>query len=320
MGHVRTLISDRLGRLRRPTGPADEAESPAEEHGTAVERYWNRHTVKSHRFRTAKESEDYLEWRFAEYPLFREFTGLWGDHDGEVVLDYGCGPGNDVTGLAVHTDAKRVVGLDVSATALDLAARRLALHGVEEGRVELARVSDGVPSIPLDDDSVDHVVCLGVLHHTSDPTLILREFARVLRADGTASVMVYNRQSVWFHLYTAYERMLIEGAFPGLEVEEAFARNTDGPECPISRCYYAEDFLSLCREAGFDAEYLGGYLSRHELRCLERSWAPAIADARLGSEHRDFLRALTFDLKGYPLFQGSHAGIGGSYRLTRPAG
>ena len=47
---------------------------------------------------------------FDDYPLFREFAHPWGDHDGEVVLDYGCGPGNDVTGFLLHTKAKRVIG------------------------------------------------------------------------------------------------------------------------------------------------------------------------------------------------------------------
>ena len=85
--------------------------------------------------------------------------------------------------------------------------------------------------------------------------------------------------------------MILEGAFPGLDVEEAFARNTDGPDCPISRCYRDEDFTSLCQDAGFECGYVGGYLSRRELRSLEESWVAAIADGRLGDEHRDFLRA-----------------------------
>ena len=39
--------------------------------------------------------------------------------------------------------------------------------------------------------------------------------------------------------------------------------------------------------SGFEAEFVGGYLSRQELRSLEQSWAEALADERLGGEHRD---------------------------------
>ena len=75
----------------------------------------------------------------------------------------------------------------------------------------------------------------------------------MLRPGGRGCVMVYNRDSVWFHLYTAYERMIVDDAFPGLDVDDAFTRNTDGPDCPISRGYRGPDFLALCEEAGFEA-------------------------------------------------------------------
>ena len=321
MPDVRATITNGLHGLRsraraRTTGNRRRGEAES----TAVDSYWDRHTVRADRFRTPRASERYLEWRFAEYPLFREFSGLWGQHDDQVILDYGCGPGNDVTGFAVHTRARRIIGLDVSQTALDLAAKRLGLHKVANSRVELKRVADTDPAIPLADDSVDHVNCQGVLHHTSDPQAILREIARVLRPSGTASIMVYNRDSVWFHLCTAYERMIVDDAFPGLDAEQAFARNTDGPDCPISRCYRGDDFLAMCRGAGLAGDFVGGYLSRHELRTLKRSWARALADERLAPEHRDFLRELEFDFNGHPLYRGRHAGIGGTYRLRRATG
>jgi SAM-dependent methyltransferase len=283
----------------------------------AVDHYWTEHTVRAERFKSRRASERNLEWRFGEYPLFREFSGLWGDHDGEVILDYGCGPGNDLTGFAINTGARRIIGLDVSQTALDLAERRLELHGVGRDRVELLHGADGDPAIPLDDATVDHVNCQGVLHHTSDPEAILGELARVARPGGTGTIMVYNRDSVWFHLYTAYERMVVEDMFPGADVHEAFRRNTDGPDCPISHSYPPEEFVALCRDAGFDGEYVGGYLSKHELNVLDRSWARAIADVRLASEHRDFLRALSYDFAGRPMYAGRHAGIGGTYRLRK---
>ena len=284
---------------------------------TAVDQYWTRHTVRAKRFRSRRASERYLEWRFDQYPLFREFSGLWGAHDGDVILDYGCGPGNDVTGLAINTSARKIIGFDVSQTALDLAAARLALHGVGD-RVQLLRGADDDPAIPLDDDSVDHVNCQGVLHHTSHPGAIVAELARVLRPGGTATIMVYNRSSLWFHLYVAYERMIVEDAFGDVDVHEAFRRSTDGPECPISRSYPPQEFAALCVEAGFAVDYAGGYLSKRELQVLERSWAKALVDPRLDSEHRDFLRALTFDHAGRPMHAGYHAGIGGTYRLQLP--
>jgi len=282
-----------------------------------VDRYWTGHTVNSRAFITARGSERYLEWRFAQYPLFREFSGLYGDHAGETVLDYGCGPGNDVVGFAVHSEARRVIGMDVSDTALRLARHRLALHGIGDERVSLVRLSDRRHEIPLDDASVDFVSSQGVIHHTSDPLAILRELHRVLRPGGTGSVMVYNRDSVWLHLYVAWERQVRDGAWPGMSTLEAFGRSTDGEDCPIALCFSGEEFVALCEQAGFEAEYLGGYLSQHELRALSESWGFAIGDPRLADEHREFLRGLRYDYAHRPMTDGLHAGIGGTYRLWR---
>ena len=107
---------------------------------------------------------------FEQYPLFREFSGLWGDHDGEVLVDYGCGPGNDLVGFAIHTGARKIIGIDVSPKALGMAAERLALHRVDPTRVELIHKSDASAAIPLADASADYVQSQGVIHHAPTPT------------------------------------------------------------------------------------------------------------------------------------------------------
>lgn len=282
-----------------------------------VDRYWTRHLVRSDDFATPEESAEYLEWRFREYPLFREFSGLWGDHSGQVVLDYGCGPGNDVTGFLIHTDAAEVIGIDVSPTALERARKRIGLHDVPQDRYRLLQVSDAEHTVPLPDESVDFFQSQGVLHHTTDPEAILRDIRRVLRPGAEGRIMVYNRASVWFHLFCCYEVQVVDGLYADLSPEEAFQRTTDGPDCPIALCYEPEDFVALCDRAGFDAEFLGGYLSRFELERLERARDAAIADERLGDEHREFLRELEMDDDGYPTWRGKHAGVGGSYVLRR---
>jgi ubiquinone/menaquinone biosynthesis C-methylase UbiE len=237
------------------------------------------------------------------------------DHADDVVLDYGCGPGNDLVGFSVRGKARRVIGLDVSMRALELARGRLALHGLDSSRVELMQVSDAAPAIPLGTGSVDYLYCEGVLHHASHPAEILSELRRVLRTGGRGHLMVYNRNSLWFHLYTAYSRQVVDGAFPGLSVDDAFQRNTDGEDCPIARAYRPEEFAALCRDAGFRVEFLGGYFASLELDLFRSTLQPALADSRLAVEQREFLSNLTVSTDGYPRYKRRYAGVGGVFRV-----
>lgn len=300
---------------RREGGPA--INSLLAEQSTPVDHYWSEHTVNSKPFRTTSESERYLQWRASVYPLFMEFMNLYGEHDDQVVLDYGCGPGNDLVGFALYTQAKKIIGIDISEKALSLAQQRLALHRVGSERIELIHSSDSVTTIPLEDESIDYVHCAGVLQHTSSPETLLKEFYRILKRGAEACVMVYNRDSVWLHLYTAFQRMIVEGVFHGMSALEAFSKNVDGEDCPLARCYSADEFMAICAEIGFEPEYVGGYLSDTELESLKLYREEALQSSKLAEEHKHFIASLTFDERGYPVYRGKYAGIGGVYRLYK---
>jgi ubiquinone/menaquinone biosynthesis C-methylase UbiE len=184
-------------------------------------------------------------------------------------------------------------------------------------RVQLIKTSDSAVRISLDDSTIDYLYCEGVLHHTSDPQATLKEFFRIMKPHSRGCIMVYNRNSLWVHLYTAYYKVILQGAFPGMTIEEAFSRNTDGESCPISRCYDSAEFGSMCRQAGFEVEYVGGYFSVLELDMLKQYGEIALRELRLAKEHREFLRNLTLDGRGFPIYRGKHAGIGGVYALSK---
>lgn len=315
-GRMRTAVERQLLK-RRPYGVDIPVTWADRGPSTDVARYWTGHLVRSRPFISARHSARYLEWRFREYPRFRELSGLYGVHDGETILDYGCGPGNDLVGFAIHTNARRIIGADVSSSALALAMQRLSLHPQAEGRVELFQLAEDDIALPLPDASIDFLSSQGVIHHTSDPDAVLAELARVVRPGAAGSVMVYNRDSVWFHLSTAYELQIIEGRWADETVDEAFRHNTDGPDCPISRAWSPETFVAMCERAGFEADFLGGYPSRMELDSMRRWLDRGRRDERLADEHREFLARITFDPDGLPMRDGVYAGIGGTYRLRR---
>ena len=285
---------------------------------TSVDNYWSGHTVSSRQFLSAKESERDLLKRNAAYPLFTRLMDLYGDHTGETVLDYGCGPGNDVTGFLLWSNARKVIGVDVSDKALERARQRLAFHRIDTARIELIRISDSTGKIPLPDATVDWLHCGGVLHHTSHPDDIVSEFYRVMKPGAQGRLMLYNRDSVWYHVWIAYAQSIVNNAYPGQTVDQAFTKSTDGPDCPVSDAWAPQRVLDMISAAGLEGTFRGGYLNEVELDWLRKYGDGARIDERLAAEHREFALGLELDEHGYPMWHGKYAGIGGVYTISKP--
>jgi len=282
-----------------------------------VDAYWAEQTIPNPDFDSVEASELHLAERARYYPLFREYMDAYGDHTGQTIVDYGCGPGNDTLGFAVGSNASHILGIDVSRKALRMARLRLQLHGLTAERVQLLQISDAIPTIPLAGESIDYIHSLGVLHHTTHPGAILREMHRILRPGGQACLMIYNRDSIFVHLWIAYTQMLVHGYYTGLGLDAAFAVSTDGQTCPISRCYRPDDWMELTIAAGFEPRFVGGYFAQLELDQFRGQLEAALADERLGNESRQFLSELDSDEHGYPRYRGATAGHGGVYVLTK---
>jgi SAM-dependent methyltransferase len=84
-------------------------------------------------------------------------------------------------------------GLDIAAGPVEMVRYRLANLGLDdsEARVRVGSALD----IPHEDESFDHVITIGCLHHTGDVPRAVAEVERVLRPGGRAVVMLYNRHS-----------------------------------------------------------------------------------------------------------------------------
>jgi SAM-dependent methyltransferase len=234
--------------------------------------------------------------------------------DGEVVLDFGCGPGHDLVGFAEYGKAARIVGIDVSASSLAEASQRLALH---DASVDVHLASPADPGLPFEDESVDYIHSSGVLHHIPDPGPVLREFHRVLKPGGKGRFMVYFQDSLWYHLYVSYHLRRLRTDYSGLTQQDAFTRSTDGPNCPVSRCYTAQEATNLLQEHGLECRFIGSAISLLEMSLLPSRFE-AMMHEGLEHQHRDFLAGLRFDDRGVPLHRGAVAGIDAVFEFTKP--
>src|SRR5262249_4512482 len=117
-------------RMTEPSPAIGYASSPASDLARRSAEHWTRHNVTQHRrFASAAESLAYLHWRNDQYPGYIELMPV--DRvTGMTVLDFGCGPGNDLVGFSQYSKPRHLIGVDVSPSSLAEARERLKLHGV----------------------------------------------------------------------------------------------------------------------------------------------------------------------------------------------
>jgi SAM-dependent methyltransferase len=161
---------------------------------------------------------------------FAEFAH-WRDRD---VLEIGCGVGTDTVRFA--RAGARITAVDLTDTAVALTRRHLETEGLE-GLVRQADAED----LPFADDSFDLVYSWGVLHHTPDTKQAVREVARVLRPDGEARVMLYNRRSLF-----AFGVWILRGAVKRRSLAAALAT----VESPGTKGYTRDELRELFAPLG----------------------------------------------------------------------
>jgi len=101
------------------------------------------------------------------------------------VLDVACGEGYGSAMLARR--AKHVIGVDISAEAVQLAAAKYA----DQRNLEF-RTGDAT-AIPLDDGSVERIVCFETIEHLREQGAMLAELRRVLAPTGLLFLSSPNR-------------------------------------------------------------------------------------------------------------------------------
>jgi SAM-dependent methyltransferase len=160
-----------------------------------VREYWNtyindveviKEPLGSHEFFDALE-----QYRYDKIDFLKSYVDF-DRYAGKTVLEVGCGPGVDL--LQFARAGARVHARDLTENAVALARANLAREGheadIQQGNAE---------ALDFEDDTFDVYYSNGVLHHTVDTERAVSEAHRVLKPDGEAIVMLYNRYS-WFNL------------------------------------------------------------------------------------------------------------------------
>jgi 2-polyprenyl-3-methyl-5-hydroxy-6-metoxy-1,4-benzoquinol methylase len=221
-----------------------------------VREFWERNPLWSGESSFVTGSREYFEEHRRVY-IADVFAGhldqrIFPDPDHrDSVLDLGCGPGFWTVELGLR-GCQQLVAADLTTRALDLAARRCDIYGVD------ARFSfQNAESMSFDSETFSHVNCQGVIHHTPNATACVAEIARVLRPNGTALISVYYRNILlrnwrglswcgriaaragWGLAGRGRERMLM------ITDPDELVRMYDGAANPIGKAYSAIEFRQM---------------------------------------------------------------------------
>jgi SAM-dependent methyltransferase len=174
-----------------------------------VRGYWERHIhdleITRHPVGSRGFFDDLDQYHFEKLHHLPRLIDFDSYRD-RAVLEVGCGAAVDLARFA--RGGARATGVDVAASAIELARTNFAQQGLQGD----LRVADG-EHLPFTDDTFDLVYAHGVVQYTPDPQRLVDECRRVLKPGGQAIFQVYNRVS-WLNALSQVMKV-------GLEHEDA---------------------------------------------------------------------------------------------------
>lgn len=116
---------------------------------------------------------------------------IWAQVSGKVVLDFGCGSGDEVIELA-QRGARKVIGVDIQTQALSIARRAADRAGVAERCAFSTEARE----------QVDVILSLDGFEHYAEPETVLRTMRRLVKDDGRVLVCF---GPPWLHPYGGHQ-------------------------------------------------------------------------------------------------------------------
>lgn len=216
---------------------------------------------------------------------------------GNLVLEAGCGVGAQTVTLASRNPGAHFVALDLAMTSLRQARQRASAAGLPN----VVFLQGDVFQLPFAAESFDHLFVCFLLEHLARPLEALRRLAKVLRPEGTITVIEGDHGSAYFHpdsdaarqaiacqvrlqakvggnanIGRALYPLLVEAGFGAVRVSPrqvyADASRPGMVDGFIRKTFTA--MIASVREAALQAELIDAGTFDQGIRDLERTTAP----------------------------------------------
>jgi glycosyltransferase involved in cell wall biosynthesis/ubiquinone/menaquinone biosynthesis C-methylase UbiE len=187
-----------------------------------VQRQWDHDPAGSHyvTFAASHTKEWFLEaerYRYETYAPWMRQTMEFDRHKGAKLLEIGGGMGTDLAQFAAH--GAHVTDADLSAGHLRLARENFMVRGLSGEFLQ-----QDAESLMFEANLFDVVYSNGVLHHTPNTRLVVREIFRVLKPGGRVIAMVYAEDSLQYWRNLMWNIGLREGQLRKYSMAEIMSR------------------------------------------------------------------------------------------------
>ena len=143
------------------------------------------------------------------------------EFDRKKVLEIGCGAG--LVSSHIASSGALLTAIDITDQAIEMTSRRFEMMGQE---AEIQQMD--AEKLTFADNSFDYVVSWGVIHHSGNMQAIMDEINRVLKFDGKAFVMVYNKNSLRYQVYSRFWLGIMKLKLISNSLDEIVGSITDG--------------------------------------------------------------------------------------------
>jgi SAM-dependent methyltransferase len=174
------------------------------------------------------------------YPLLDGLAGK--------VLEYGCGSGSLLLGLAKESRFDQCYGIDISEKALEkiqVALASLTDSQASDSKVHLSLPTDDrLPNIPS--NTFDVVISVATIEHVLDPYIILDDLHRIAKPDGVLICSVPN------YAYLKHRLHLLFGMQPRTGTDEPVEKwREEGWDGMHLHTFTKSSFCTLLKDCGW---------------------------------------------------------------------
>jgi ubiquinone/menaquinone biosynthesis C-methylase UbiE len=125
---------------------------------------------------------------------------------GGVILEAGCGTGEQTKIISKKNPGSSFLSIDISSYSLEIARQQIRENNISNVEFQLASIFD----LPFRDESFDHVFVCFVLEHLSNTLEALKSLKRVLKKNGTITVIEGDHGSAYYYPQSEFAQATIQ--------------------------------------------------------------------------------------------------------------